>query len=256
MQFWYQVQKAIQGSDIVAEALDARLPELSRSADIEQLALRFNKPLIFIVNKCDLISKERRFEIQKYLGKQAVCVSGKKNLGMRKLKEALIIAGKKHNQNIKSPVVCVVGYPNVGKSSIINALAKRARAHVSPNAGTTRGIQWIKVGSVLRVIDSPGVMPIEENDEARIALLSARDPEKLKRPELAAINIIRFLEKNYPKLLMKHYNLNLEETSDESDVLTAIARHKHLILKGNEPDIRRASIQLIRDWQRGTISLA
>lgn len=251
MQFWYSVQTAIKEADIVVEVLDARLPELSRSRDIEELTARYKKPLLFVVNKSDLVDRDRVEALQKELGgEKCVFVSGRENLGMRVLKEKLYVVGKKFGY--EDPRVCFVGYPNVGKSSVINALAKRAKAKVSPHAGTTRGIQWISAGG-LRIMDSPGVIPVAVNDEARIALMSARDPEKLKLPERAAVVLLRYMREHHLKAYTNHYGISAE--GDENDLFMAIGEKKKYFRKDKELDYRRTAIQILRDWQHGKISL-
>lgn len=250
MQFWKSVINAIRVSDIVVEVLDARLPDLSRSSDIEDLVAKYGKRLMFVVNKSDLVSRESLEQTKRELGED-IClfVSGKNNLGMKLLKERLMIWGK--DMGINEPRICFVGYPNVGKSSVINALGKRAKAKVSPMAGTTRGLQWISV-SYLKVLDSPGVIPVAERDEARIALLSARNPERVKNPERAALYLLWFLNLKYKKVLAREYGV---EGSDENELFLAIAAKKRFLLKGGELDLRRTALTLLRDWQRGKISL-
>ena len=233
MQFWYSVQTAIREADIVVEVLDARLPELSRSADIEQMVERNRKQLLFVVNKSDLVSRESVERLQRELGVgRCVFVSGVKNLGMRVLKERLFMIGKKLGYS--DPRVCFVGYPNVGKSSVINALAKRAKAKVSPHAGTTKGIQWISAGG-LRIMDSPGVIPVEVHDEARIALMSARDPEKLKLPERAAVVLLKYVRENHLAAFARFYGIAVE--GDENDLFIAVGTKKRFLKKGGEPII-------------------
>lgn len=250
MQFWYSVKLALREADVIVEVLDARLPQLSRSPDIEEFAAQIKKPLLFAINKSDLVPRESLDTLKSELGDhQCVFISGKKNLGMRILKERIFQMA--HTRGQSEPKVCFVGYPNVGKSSIINALAKRAKTAVSPVAGTTKGIQWVTAGG-LRILDSPGVIPVDVNDEARIALLSARDPEKLKFPERAALTLIRFLLENHPGYLEKNYDIS---GADENDLIIAFAHKKHLLLKGGEIDLHRAALLLLRDWQRGNLSI-
>ena len=146
--------------------------------------------------------------------------------------------------------MCFVGYPNVGKSSVINALVKRARTKVSSIAGTTKGVQWVSTPS-FKILDSPGVIPFDERDEALIAFLGAKNPEKLKQPERAAIRFIGLLKKQYPKLLENFYGI--PEEKDENDIFMDIGKKKHFLVKGGEIDMRRTALGIIRDWQLGKI---
>ena len=250
MTFWDHAKIAIREADIVAEVLDARMPELSRNHEVEELVELGGKFLLFVVNKSDLISGENFKNIKKGLGENAVFVSGSKNLGMRKLKERLIIIGKR--LGLERPRVCFVGYPNVGKSSVINALVKRSRTKVSSIAGTTKGIQWVSAPH-FKILDSPGVIPFDERDEALIALLGAKNPDKLKLPERAAIEVIKFLKKNYPVLLSRFYNVSGEQ--DENDIFLEIGKNKRFLIKGGVIDMRRTALTIIRDWQNGKLNM-
>ncbi len=249
MTFWNDVSNAIQQSDIVAIVLDARLPELSRNNEIEELIERSGKPLIFVVNKSDLVPRKFIEQTTDYLGRErTLFVSGIKNLGMSKLKERLFIMAKR--SGFANPRVCFVGYPNVGKSSVINALVKRAKTNVSAKAGTTRGLQWVSFGS-MRILDSPGVIPIDIWDEARLALLSAKNAEKLKNPEQAAIYILKYLKEAHPKSLTHFYGVPVMD--DVNDIFEAIAKKRNYLLKGATLDTRRTALAIIRDWQHGQL---
>lgn len=248
--FWDHLKRALRQTDIIAEVLDGRLPELSRNSTIEELARVYNKPLLFVVNKCDLISRETAERIKRTLGEHmCLFVSGKKNLGMRMLKEKVIVLGRyTGRENVR---VSFVGYPNVGKSSISNALAKRAKAKVSSHAGTTRGVQWVKAGSI-RILDSPGIIPIDFDDEPRLALLGAKDPEKLNQPEQAAIVLLGFLREHYSFVLAR-YGLSAEP--DAGTLLEQFAEKRRFLRKGGEFDYKRAALTLLNEWKDGKITL-
>lgn len=250
LSFWEHLKRGLRQTDIIAEVIDGRLPQLSRNDTIEELARVYNKPFLFVINKCDLITREAAEKIKQELGEHlCVFVSGKRGLGMRMLKEKIIVMGKPTGRDRIR--VSFVGYPNVGKSSISNALAKRAKSKVSAHAGTTKGIQWVKAGSI-RILDSPGVIPIDFDDEPRLALLAAKDPERLKQPESAAMVLLDFLKKNYPYVLAR-YGLSADMESDE--LLYELARKRNFLRKGGELDIRRATLTLLNEWNLGKIVL-
>lgn len=246
MRFWQAVRGAIWDSDIVLLILDARMPELSRNKDIENIVVKREKELIFVFNKIDIVSqKYLDFIKSRYNG---FFVSASRNIGINELKRDLLILGKKKGLNdIK---VAVVGYPNVGKSAVINALAKRASAKVSPHAGTTRGLQWIKAGS-LYVLDSPGVIPFED-DEIKLGILGSKDPENLKDMEKVALEIINIFINYDESLLEARYG---ESVTKSEDILSEIAKRKGLLLKGGLVDEKRAAMMVIKDWQNGKLRL-
>jgi len=249
MGFWPVVKRVIKDSDIILVVLDARMPELSRNKALEGMMRRHRKKKIYVINKRDLVSEEHIRGLKKdYPG--AIFVSGSKNIGMSKLRETVLIAAKR--LGLKDPMIGVVGYPNVGKSAIINALAKGARAKVSRLAGTTKGIQWIKAGS-LRILDSPGVVPFGDS-EVKLGLLGAKNPEKIKNVHKIIFKLIGiFLERNRGAL-ERRYNVDLTG-KDEEESLLEIGRKRGFLQKGGIVDERRTTLQIIRDWQSGTLGI-
>jgi hypothetical protein len=273
--YWETIDEIIYQCDIILEVLDARMPELSRNNEIEERVKKSGKQLIFVVNKADLISSEQRERILKNLKEEHECfiVSAKEKIGTKRLRDyihrlvSLIYAryyptktllkdsrkkmhADKHAKKLK---LGVVGYPNTGKSSVINSLVMKKKAMVSKRAGTTHGVHWIYGGELLLIMDSPGVIPLQQNDEVRYALLGARDVSKIKDLSLAAYNIIK-LFRGMKRKLEDLYRITLE--SDNPDEwLEEIGRKKGFIAKGGEIDENRASIMIIRDWQQGKLRL-
>lgn len=247
MGFWPVVKKVIKDSDIVVEVLDSRMPELSRNLEIERMIDYHGKRLVRVFTKIDIISEERLSDLKKRF-RGDYFVSGVKNKGLSKLKTGLIILAKK--LGVEEPKIGFVGYPNAGKSAIINALAKRSRAKVSSVAGTTKGIQWIKAGKLL-ILDSPGVVPIEDS-ELKLGLLGSKNPEKLKNLDKVVFALIAELMKD-PNSLKVNYDVEYQEGMDEYDVLIEIGRSMNYLLKGNKVDENRAARKILKDWQSGKL---
>ena len=159
MGFWPVVLNVLRNSDVVVLLIDARMPEISRNTEIlEKVKSMHKKRLILVFNKSDLI---RISEINK-LKKEypnAFFISASKKTGVKKLKEAL--DNMAENFERESLRVGVVGYPNIGKSTLINILAPTAKAKVSSVSGTTKKTSWSRVGK-LRIMDSPGVIPFAD----------------------------------------------------------------------------------------------
>ena len=191
MGFWPVVNQMMQNVDIVVVVADARLPDLSVNSALMDKIERRDMPYIIVFTKRDLASKDALELIKsKYPG--ALVVSGIKNEGVKGLKTELHKMANK--LGIEEPRVAVVGYPNVGKSALINALAHRARAKVTNVPGTTRGVQWVSVGD-LKILDSPGVIPFEDKN-AKLVLLGAKNADMIKSAEWSSIQIINFLLEN------------------------------------------------------------
>jgi ribosome biogenesis GTPase A len=154
-----------------------------------------------------------------------------------------------------------VGYPNVGKSSVINAVGFTHKAIVSSKAGTTHGVHWISAGKEIKFIDTPGVIPIGSYvDEARLGIIAAKNPEKLKDPEAVATIIInKFLEDEKISRFEELYRIKIpEEMKQEknaSRILEFLSIEKHHLKKGGLPDETRTALNLVKDWQEGKLKL-
>lgn len=246
MGFWTIVDGVIEKVDIVLLVVDARMPKLSKNDVLKRLVDRRKKQLMVVFTKSDLVSRNALGELKR-IYPYALLVSGVKNLGVNKLKRHLLIMSKK--LKLERPRIGVVGYPNVGKSALINALAKRARAKVAPKAGTTRGTQWVNAGS-LSILDSPGVIPYEDS-EIKLGLIAAKDPEKVRNKERLACEILGIVVQKDKKILERFYDLNLE--GDSYDMMLAIGKRRGFLIKGGKIDENRTAIQIIRDWQSGRL---
>ncbi|MBS3097475.1 50S ribosome-binding GTPase [Candidatus Woesearchaeota archaeon] len=229
------VNEVIEKSDIVLEILDARFIEETRNRRIENKA----KILIHVINKCDYVGKEYLDQIKKEL-KNCVFVSATKHFGITLLRKKI-----RQLANKKMPIVGVVGYPNVGKSSIINTLKGKGSAKTSPEAGYTKGKQYLRIGNDFLMIDTPGVIPKEKRKEEELVLIGAKNPYTIKDPDLAVLKLI----KNHPGLVEKRYQVETKE--DEEETIEDIALKLNLKKKGNKPDIDRASRKILQEWLDG-----
>jgi len=240
--YYNLANKVINLSDIICEVLDARFPYLTRNETLEQQILSKGKKLIFAINKADLTSINQLKKIKSDF-KPSVFLSAKKRLGTTILKRYLSSLSKG-----KPIVIGIIGYPNTGKSSIINSLSGRRSARVSPISGFTKGIQYIKMNSNVMIIDSPGVVPIKKDDEIRLAILGSIDPTKIKDSLSCAENIIKIDAQS----IIAHYKLKPSSDTQE-EILNKIAENLKMLLPGGIPDINRASRKVIFDWQKGKI---
>ena len=247
--FWIVVRDLIQKADIVLEVLDARMPELTRNIKLEDCASRMNKPLILVVNKADLVSGTSIQNIRKqYQGLDCILVSSKMARGIIDL--IGVIKSKLKKEKIK---VVIMGYPNTGKSTLINRLSKGARARVSSESGFTKGMQLIAGKANLLLMDTPGVVPYEERDELLLGLMSGISPSKLNDPDIVAYEILNILKKNNPSAIKEAYGIDTE--LEPEDMLIEFGKKNHLLIKGGLVDERRAAIKLINDWHTGKIRI-
>ncbi|PIN94350.1 GTPase [Candidatus Pacearchaeota archaeon CG10_big_fil_rev_8_21_14_0_10_30_48] len=248
--YWKVLENIIEESDIILEILDARMPELSRNEELEKLIKDKRKRVVFILNKSDLVPKELVKKRRIKLAKKTSCyaISAKDKETISKLRQ-FIFAQAKESEWYN---VGVVGYPNTGKSSIINSLVRKKKAPISSRAGTTHGPQWVKLKEGIRIIDSPGIIPLKQTDEIRYALIGSKNPEKIKDLELVAHKIIELFSES--ENLEKHYNIELK-SEDPEEIIQEIGRKKGFLKKGNQVDETRVAITLIREWQSGKLRL-
>ncbi len=238
--FFKAVEKVIQEADILLYLLDARFPN-KRNRQVEGLIREKKKQIIFVFTKYDLVA-DRNFPIPD-LKSPFVLVSATTYYGMGKLKERLIIECRRLNKKV--PKVGVLGYPNIGKSSLINALKGTASASISPEPGHTKGKQYLWTKHFM-LIDSPGVIPYSEEEEPAHVLMGAL-PISNEQVEPAAFEII----KKHPKSVENAFTISV--TRDVQETLERIAFAKKLLLSGGRPDTLRAAQMLVKLFQKGKL---
>lgn len=243
--FWNMVNNVISDSDVLLLVLDSRMAQETRNYEIEKKVASFGKPLIYVLNKCDLVDKNIVEEYKRKIP-NSVFVSAKKHLGTIKLREKILVAASRLTLSSKVRVG-VLGYPNVGKSSIINALKGRGSAKVSSVSGHTKHIQKVRTSQII-LLDTPGVIPYKENDLLKHNVIGTIDHNKEKNPDIIAVALIE----RFPGLIERYYDVDI--CSDKEDTLEVIALKRNFVKKGSKPDILRASKMILHDWQTGKIT--
>jgi len=241
--FWGVVNNVIAESDILLLVLDSRMVNETRHPEIERKIKNKGKKIIYVLNKCDLVSKEILDKAKKDF-ENCVFMSAVKHYGTNLLRAEIMKINKG-----KHATVGVLGYPNVGKSSIINALAGRGSAPVGNRPGYTKGLQKIRVSLKIAMLDTPGVLPDLEGNDVKHILIGSLDPHKAKDPELAAEIL---LEKQRDRVF-DWYGVEINEDEDGYEIIEKIAVKLNCLIRGGKPDIRRTAINVIMDWQRGKI---
>jgi len=262
--YWVVITEMVDKCDIILEVLDARMPDLSRNELLESMVLGKGKELIFVLNKADLVGKKFLVNTRKELRKSADCVyvSSTSDYDLTKLKKVIFGRVKNFKKLFGRLHVGIVGYPNTGKSSLANALIKKSRANVSSKAGTTHGVQWVRFGENVLLMDSPGVLPFDRSsklDQVREGLIGARDPERLKNPDDVAYEIIRnFLSRGNlgREVLERFFSIDIQkDVEDPEVVLQMIAKKLNFLKKGGVWDEHRTSASVIRSWTSGKLKL-
>uniref|UniRef100_A0A4W5MJ92 Nucleolar GTP-binding protein 2 n=1 Tax=Hucho hucho TaxID=62062 RepID=A0A4W5MJ92_9TELE len=250
---WGELYKVIDSSDVIIQVLDARDPMGTRSQSIETY-MRKEKPwkhLIFVLNKCDLIptwvTKRWVAVLSAEYPTLAFHASLTNSFGKGSLIQLLRQFGKLHTDK-KQISVGFIGYPNVGKSSVINTLRSKKVCNVAPLAGETKVWQYITLMRRIFLIDCPGVVYPSEDSESDIVLKGVVQVEKIRNPEE---HIPAVLERAKPEYIQKTYRI--PTWSSPEDFLEKLAMRMGKLLKGGEPDLPCVSKMVLNDWQRGRI---
>jgi ribosome biogenesis GTPase A len=157
--------------------------------------------------------------------------------------------------NYEKITVGIIGYPNTGKSSLINSLIGKSSAGVGSDAGFTKSIQKIKLSENIVLIDSPGIIPEREyssQDREKISMhtkLGARSYSQVKEPEMVIANLM----KDYSKTLEKFYKIDAK--GDSEILLEELGRKKGFMKKGGEVNEDTAARLILKDWQSGKIKI-
>uniref|UniRef100_A0A7N8Y8B5 Nucleolar GTP-binding protein 2 n=1 Tax=Mastacembelus armatus TaxID=205130 RepID=A0A7N8Y8B5_9TELE len=250
---WGELYKVIDSSDVIIQVLDARDPMGTRSKSIETY-LKKEKPwkhLIFVLNKCDLIpawvTKRWVAVLSQEYPTLAFHASLTNSFGKGSLIQLLRQFGKLHTDK-KQISVGFIGYPNVGKSSVINTLRSKKVCNVAPLAGETKVWQYITLMRRIFLIDCPGVVYPSEDSESDIVLKGVVQVEKIRNPEE---HIGAVLERAKPEYIQKTYRIPTWNSAE--DFLEKLAFRTGKLLKGGEPDLTTVSKMVLNDWQRGRI---
>ena len=255
------MQENIKLIDLVIELVDARVPISSRNPDIDELGK--NKARLILLNKSDLAEDKWNDAWSEYFrekGFSVVKVNSKKGGGIKSINGVIQEACKEKIERdrkrgiLNRPVrAMVVGIPNVGKSTFINALAGKACAKTGNKPGVTKGKQWIRLNKNVELLDTPGILWPRFEDQAvglKLAFIGSIKDEILQTEELAA-ELVTFMNKNYPGVLESKYNV--EEDADPDGMIARIAESRHCLVRGNELDTEKASVLLMDDFRNGRL---
>lgn len=251
-----EVTEKLKLVDIVFELIDARLPLSSRNPMIDEVI--HQKPRLLILNKMDLADETetarwiRYFEAQ---GDRAVAINSFEGKGLQTvIKAAKEILEPKlermRSRGIRPGAIraMIVGIPNVGKSTLINRLAKKNIAKTGNTPGVTKAQQWIKFEKELELLDTPGILwPKFEDKEAgyKLALTGAIKDSIVNMEDLAVYGL-RFLEEHYPDRLSERYGLTTVG-DDILQIFNQIGSLRKVYTTGGEVEYDKVAELIVRD---------
>jgi nuclear GTP-binding protein len=245
--------KVIDSSDVLLQVVDARDPMGTRSSYLENY-LKKEKPfkhMVIILNKCDLVPVAVTKAWVKILSKEYPTLSFRASTTNPFGKGDLIGLFRQFaslHKDKKQISIGVVGYPNVGKSSLINALKSKKVCDVAPIAGETKVWQYISLMKGIYLIDCPGVVHPQNESDTDIVLKNVVRIENIQAPES---HIGELLKRVDEKFLKKFYKLS--EWESPIDFLEQLARRMGKLTKGGLPDTNTTSRMVLTDWLRGRL---
>ncbi len=256
-----QIEKSLKLVDAVAEIIDARIPVSSRNPVLSQLIQ--NKPRVILMNKSDMadsLQTSRWIDFYKANGIPAIaidCRTGKGLNGFIPLVKS-VLSSRIASWEAKGMVgrqirVMVVGIPNVGKSSLINRLAKNAKANVEDRPGVTRSNQWFTIGKGFDLLDTPGVLWPKFEDKTvgeRLAFTGAVKDDVIDTEQLAS-RLLEVLRDSYSNNLKTRYRLEDTDLSAFKgyELLDLIGKKRGMLISGGEIDLERASIMILDEFR-------
>lgn len=256
------MQENVKLIDLVIELVDARIPLSSRNPDIDELGA--GRSRLILLNKADLADSKCSQEWTAYFkqkGFSVLEINAKNKTGMKGVQSAVREAClEKIERNRKRGIVnrpvraMVVGIPNVGKSTFINAVAGRACARTGNKPGVTRGKQWIKLNKDLELLDTPGILwPKFDSQETgrKLAFIGSMNDEILQKTELAT-DLLAFLSKHYREELQARYQFQ-EAGAEPLSLLAEICESRKCYKKGGEIDYEKGASLLLEDFRSGRI---
>ena len=255
-----EIEARIKLVDVIIEILDARAPLSSINPEFEKRIN--NKKKLVVISKSDLADPEETKKWQIYF-KNKVNSLLILNLTDPKAEkfisaEVLKLGEEKHQKEMTKgmkpqPIkAMIIGIPNVGKSSLINCIAKRNAAGVQNKPGYTRGEQYIKVNKVFILLDTPGVLPMNYDDKEHainLALLGSIRDEILPNDELVKY-LVNYLNKNYPDSFVNRFGIT--DLSNPIEVSKQVAIKRGLITAG-EPDLDKANFLILKEFKEGKL---
>ena len=257
-----QMEENLKKVDFVIEIRDARIPDSSRNPMLDGII--HTKPRLIILSKKDKADPKLTKEWITYLEKDNVRVIAL-DLVHENYKAAIVQASKtlcasfiekQKRRGIKPRALraMVCGIPNVGKSTMINTLAKRKAAKTADKPGVTKSLQWIKLDKDLELLDTPGVLwPKFDNQQIglKLALLGSIRDEVVTMDELAMF-AVEWLMENNPSFLIETYGIEIQDTPWHT--LEQVAIKRGYLQKG-QIDENRLMNSFVKDMRENKCGL-
>lgn len=247
--------------DVVVELKDARVPLSSSYSELNKII--GSKPRLVVLNKADLADI---FMVKKFveyfknsLYTNVLTTSSHNHSDVKAIVQAILNLAKPQidklvtrGLNPRPARVMIIGMPNVGKSSFINKLVKKAKTKTGAKAGVTRQLSWVRINPKLDLLDTPGIIPVKLTNQLDAVKLASVNgvSENAYSHEFVASELLKILFYKYPNELLNFYKLPDDVTGVE---LEMIAISRNLLMKNANPNIERAAFMVLNDFRNAKI---
>ncbi len=249
--------------DVVIEVLDARLPAASHNPMIDEMRLFRQRPNLKILNKADLADPEATQAWLNHFNAQpntkAVALSCKKPGDAKKIPGICRQLAPHRGTHLKPLRMMIMGIPNVGKSTLMNALLNRRAAKVGDEPAVTKSQQRFELDATMSITDTPGMMwpKIEYDSDGYMLAASHAIGRNAVIDEDVAVFLADNLLKNYPTLISERYKLDAMKLDvkamDGVDLLEAIAKRRAFKRRDGLLDIERTAMVFLTEYRQAKI---
>ncbi len=257
------IEENLKYIDAVVEITDARVPLSGRNPCFDDIIT--SKPRVIIMNKTDLadpdISKEWS-EYFKHIGLNVIPVSCESGLGIKELTSQIRNSLSERLQKdalrgVNRPIrIMMIGIPNVGKSTLINRISKKAAAKTGDRPGVTKSKQWVRLQNGLEMLDTPGILPpkFDNQEIAEKLAYTGAIRDEIIDCELLCCELLEFLRDNYPQKLIERYKIDSNISDKQGyDLLLLIGKRRGCVISGGEIDTQRASAIILDEFRSSKI---
>ncbi len=258
-----EIEENLKKIDVVIEILDARIPISSHNPMLDEVTK--HKPRVVILNKKDMADEsETKSWISKLQkeGKHPVAINGRDSQIIRKIEPLAIEATsemfekmERKGINRRAIRAMIIGIPNVGKSTVINNIANKKIAQTGNTPGVTKRQQWIKAGTRMELLDTPGILwpKFEDEETGKKLSLTGAITDRVVPLDEVAIYGMNFLLEHDPKVFNDFYNINAESGDDIVEIYEAIGKSRGLKAGGNEINYEAVTNRIIYDIRNAKI---